>query len=65
MLNMSYMLVQMMYGVWTNSLGLISDGTFWKMLNSWLTVDRSYPHGIRLHGHWSRPIRIRNGYLGT
>lgn len=25
MLNMSYMLVQMLYGVWTNSLGLISD----------------------------------------
>ena len=26
MLNLSYMLVQMLYGVWTNSLGLISDG---------------------------------------
>ena len=25
MLNLSYMGVQMMYGVWTNSLGLISD----------------------------------------
>ncbi|KAG7093838.1 hypothetical protein E1B28_007477 [Marasmius oreades] len=25
MLNMTYMLVQMLYGVWTNSLGLISD----------------------------------------
>jgi solute carrier family 30 (zinc transporter), member 5/7 len=25
-LNMSYMAVQMLYGVWTNSLGLISDG---------------------------------------
>jgi solute carrier family 30 (zinc transporter), member 5/7 len=25
-LNMAYMLVQMLYGVWTNSLGLISDG---------------------------------------
>ncbi|KAJ7257892.1 cation efflux family-domain-containing protein [Mycena haematopus] len=25
MLNMAYMLVQMLYGVWTNSLGLISD----------------------------------------
>jgi zinc transporter 5/7 len=24
--NMAYMLVQMLYGVWTNSLGLISDG---------------------------------------
>ena len=26
MLNLCYMLVQMLYGVWTNSLGLISDG---------------------------------------
>jgi zinc transporter 5/7 len=26
-LNLSYMMVQMLYGVWTNSLGLISDGT--------------------------------------
>jgi zinc transporter 5/7 len=25
-LNMAYMLVQMVYGIWTNSLGLISDG---------------------------------------
>jgi hypothetical protein len=25
-LNVSYMLIQMLYGVWTNSLGLISDG---------------------------------------
>jgi hypothetical protein len=25
-LNIFYMLIQMMYGVWTNSLGLISDG---------------------------------------
>lgn len=29
MLNLGYMLVQMLYGVWTNSLGLISDGTSW------------------------------------
>lgn len=28
MLNLSYMMVQMLYGVWTNSLGLISDGKF-------------------------------------
>ena len=26
LLNMCYMLVQMLYGIWTNSLGLISDG---------------------------------------
>lgn len=25
-LNMCYMMIQMLYGVWTNSLGLISDG---------------------------------------
>lgn len=25
-LNLSYMVVQMLYGIWTNSLGLISDG---------------------------------------
>jgi Co/Zn/Cd efflux system component len=27
-LNLVYMFVQMLYGVWTNSLGLISDGDF-------------------------------------
>lgn len=27
LLNLSYMFVQLAYGVWTNSLGLISDGT--------------------------------------
>lgn len=26
LLNLSYMMVQMLYGIWTNSLGLISDG---------------------------------------
>jgi zinc transporter 5/7 len=26
LVNLAYMLVQMLYGVWTNSLGLISDG---------------------------------------
>ncbi|RCI05861.1 hypothetical protein CU098_000273 [Rhizopus stolonifer] len=26
LLNLSYMFVQLAYGVWTNSLGLISDG---------------------------------------
>jgi zinc transporter 5/7 len=30
LLNLSYMFVQLAYGVWTNSLGLISDGTFTK-----------------------------------
>jgi zinc transporter 5/7 len=28
MLNLAYMLVQLLYGVWTNSLGLISDGMY-------------------------------------
>jgi zinc transporter 5/7 len=26
MLNLAYMMIQMLYGIWTNSLGLISDG---------------------------------------
>lgn len=34
MLNLCYMLVQMLYGVWTNSLGLISDGAFHSRLQS-------------------------------
>ena len=34
MLNLCYMLVQMLYGVWTNSLGLISDGTSFSSLQS-------------------------------
>ena len=42
MLNLSYMLVQMVYGIWTNSLGLISDGMYagplCTHLNSILTV---------------------------
>ncbi len=37
MLNMAYMLVQMLYGVWTNSLGLISDGQFLLWVR-WVTV---------------------------
>lgn len=34
-LNLCYMLVQMLYGVWTNSLGLISDGMFSKLFCGW------------------------------
>jgi hypothetical protein len=43
MLNLAYMLVQMLYGVWTNSLGLISDGEifFSIYINSY--VDPCYP----------------------
>lgn len=47
MLNMCYMLVQMLYGIWTNSLGLISDGMF---ESEDLVVDinsaPSHTHGI-------------------
>lgn len=38
LLNLSYMFVQLAYGVWTNSLGLISDGknkkAFYKYLSN-------------------------------
>ncbi len=34
MLNLCYMLVQMLYGIWTNSLGLISDGASHSRLQS-------------------------------
>lgn len=49
MLNMSYMLVQMLYGVWTNSLGLISDGesspTFSHLWNwSWISLSLQAIH---------------------
>jgi len=42
-LNLCYMLVQMLYGVWTNSLGLISDGAWsWpSYLRSELTVGQA------------------------
>lgn len=45
--NMAYMLVQMLYGVWTNSLGLISDGkslrvSSWNIYQSFF----SNSHGI-------------------
>ena len=39
MLNLSYMLIQMLYGVWTNSLGLISDG---ELYNSAIHVDKGH-----------------------
>ena len=44
MLNLFYMLIQMLYGVWTNSLGLISDGvfigfhSFYRRLFHWRTL---------------------------
>lgn len=50
MLNMGYMMVQMLYGIWTNSLGLISDGmSMYYYLRLRLSI-ASYPYGFRLHG---------------
>lgn len=34
LLNLCYMGVQMLYGVWTNSLGLISDGALSRQLRA-------------------------------
>ena len=68
MLNLSYMLVQMVYGIWTNSLGLISDGTYaGPLCTQWTLSWRSYsyPHGIRLYGYWSWPSGIRYGYMAS
>ena len=67
MLNMCYMLVQMLYGIWTNSLGLISDGMeFLKyLLQTVLTNVYSYTYGIRLHGHRSGSDCICNGPMAT
>jgi solute carrier family 30 (zinc transporter), member 5/7 len=41
------MLVQMLYGVWTNSLGLISDGTFFFSLSS--TIRSQFDKLIAIH----------------
>ena len=73
MLNMCYMLVQMLYGVWTNSLGLISDGEFVTVTllyrdNDLIHTARvlySHPHGLRLHGDRRRPHRERHGTLAA
>ncbi|KAG0142897.1 hypothetical protein CROQUDRAFT_49580 [Cronartium quercuum f. sp. fusiforme G11] len=56
-LNLAYMLVQMMYGIWTNSLGLISDsihmffdcmalamGLFASVMSTW-PADSRFPYG--------------------
>lgn len=49
MLNLCYMMVQMLYGVWTNSLGLISDGRLLD-LRDWEGTHQpmgfSYSHGL-------------------
>ena len=54
MLNLSYMGVQVVYGVITNSLGLISDGKYPMTPQMYLSMrsgDVSHTYGIRLHGH--------------
>jgi Co/Zn/Cd efflux system component len=47
-LNLWFMLVQMLYGVWTNSLGLISDGESHFLVHKIGGSDSlsSDPHGI-------------------
>ena len=67
MLNMCYMLVQMLYGIWTNSLGLISDGMEFLhyLLQTVLTHVYSYTYGVRLHGRRSGPDCICNGPMAT
>lgn len=67
MLNMCYMLVQMLYGIWTNSLGLISDGTS-NVPPSRLKLTvcpHSNTHGVRLHGDWRRSDRFCYGSLAS
>lgn len=66
MLNMAYMLVQMLYGVWTNSLGLISDGTArFPCQNCHSDHKYSNTYGLRLYGYRCRSICIGYGYLGA
>lgn len=49
LLNLSYMFVQLAYGVWTNSLGLISDGTFIRAF--WLCSAVDDGSNLSLHSH--------------
>ena len=64
-LNMWFMVIQMLYGVWTNSLGLISDGTTPSSTTfsaaDWSTNSDTY--GVRLYGHCSRADRVGYGNL--
>ena len=64
-LNMWFMVIQMLYGVWTNSLGLISDGMI--VLSQLLsTADggtTSDTYGVRLYGHRSRADSVGDGNL--
>lgn len=67
-LNMCYMLVQMLYGVWTNSLGLISDGTSYLLCGA-SRIPVNSPHsnsyGIRLYGYRRWTFCIRDGNVGA
>jgi len=64
---MCYMLVQMLYGVWTNSLGLISDGRFVTPIRipRILKHCESNPHGLRLFGYRRRLGRFYYGEMAT
>lgn len=64
-LNMCYMLVQMLYGVWTNSLGLISDGT--SCLTNGMANKQFFSHsyGIRLYGNRGWSFCICHGDVGA
>lgn len=67
LLNLSYMFVQLAYGVWTNSLGLISDGIVILFLYTLLKVFFlilllllcSHSHVLRLSCTWYRIVRFR------
>ena len=68
MLNISFMFVQMLYGIWTNSLGLISDGTDAVCLlysQAALKCVSSHSYGLRLYGHRRRFICVNNGDLAS
>jgi hypothetical protein len=68
MMNIVFMVVQMLYGVWTNSLGLISDGSSPSLAPSrhvFPSVSCSNPHGFRLHGDCSRLVRFNHGHLAA
>lgn len=58
-LNLAYMVVQMAYGIWTNSLGLISDCT-----STFLTMQMGSSPGLPYsNSHVFRLSRPRNGII--
>lgn len=67
-LNLAYMVIQMIYGVLTNSLGLISDCECPVVISRNTSTDlkcRSYPHVLRLFGPRHGFVRECDGYLGA